>query len=110
MNRLQPKFHRTVYDAGVVDKCSITEYTHLDEKQQLQERRTSSLPHPLSSGVDGQKTKDRKTLIENKCKEYGWRVIEFAIQPDHVHLLVETFPTTPASEVVKQCKGVCLMS
>jgi len=31
-------------------------------------------------------------LIENKCKEYGWRNIELAIQSDHVHLFVETFP------------------
>ena len=56
--------------------------------------------------LTGNVAKDRKTLIENKCKEYGWRVIEVAIQPEHVHLFVETFPTTPASEVVKQCKGV----
>jgi putative transposase len=45
-------------------------------------------------------------LIENKCQEYGWNIMECAIQPEHVHLFVETFPTTPASEVVKQCKGV----
>lgn len=50
--------------------------------------------------------KDLKTLIENKCNEYGWRVIELAIQPDHVHLFIEVFPSVPASEVVKQCKGV----
>ena len=56
--------------------------------------------------LTGNVAKDCKTLIEIKCKEYGWRVIELAIQPDHVHLFVETFPTTPASEVVKQCKGV----
>jgi len=56
--------------------------------------------------LTGNVAKDGKTLIENKCKEYGWRVIELAIQPDHVHWFVETFPTIPASEVVKQCKGV----
>lgn len=54
----------------------------------------------------GNVAKDCKDLIEAKCKEYGWRVIELAIQPDHVHLFVETFPTVSASEVVKQCKGV----
>lgn len=81
-----------------MDKCSSTEYTHLHGKQQLQERRKPVLT--------GNIAKDCKALIEAKCKEYGWRVIELAIQPDHVHLFVETFPTVPASEVVKQCKGV----
>jgi putative transposase len=96
-----------------VETCSKTEYTHLDGKQQLQERRTSGLPHHLvwtpkrrKPVLTGLVAKECKTWIENKCKEYGWRGIELAIQPDHVHLFVETFPTTPASEVVKQCKGV----
>lgn len=56
--------------------------------------------------LTGNVAKDCKTLIETKCKEYGWHIIELAIQPDHVHLFVETFPTIPASEIVKQCKGV----
>ena len=56
--------------------------------------------------LTGNGTKDRQALIAARCEEYGWRVNELAIQPDHVHLLVETFPTTPACELVKQCKGV----
>lgn len=56
--------------------------------------------------LTGHVAKDCQALIAAKCEEYGWRVIELAIQPDHVHLFVETFPTTAASEVVKQCKGV----
>lgn len=50
--------------------------------------------------------RDCRALIEARCDECGWRVIELAVEPDHVDLLVETFPTTPASDVVKQCKGV----
>jgi len=56
--------------------------------------------------LTGKVARDCKTLIENKCREYGWRIIELAIEPDHVHLFVETFPTIPASEIVKQCKGI----
>jgi putative transposase len=44
--------------------------------------------------------------MENKCTEYGWRVIEVAMQPEHVHLFVETFPSVLTCEVEKQCKGV----
>jgi putative transposase len=56
--------------------------------------------------LTGHVAKDCKTLIESRCKEYGWRIIELAVQADYVHLVVETFPTTPASEVVKQCKRI----
>lgn len=56
--------------------------------------------------LTGDVAKDCKAWIENTCEEYGWRVLELAVQPDYVHLVVETFPTTPAYEVVKQCKGV----
>jgi putative transposase len=54
----------------------------------------------------GDVAKDCKALIEAQCEECGWRILELAVEPDHVDLLVETFPTTPASDVVKQCKGV----
>ena len=54
----------------------------------------------------GNVAKDCRALIESKCKEYGWRITELDVQPDYVHLFIEVFPTTPASEVVKQCKGV----
>ncbi len=55
--------------------------------------------------VDDVKTEcDR--LIREKCKQMGWQVIELAIQPDHVHLFVRVFPTTPASLVIKECKGI----
>jgi len=33
-------------------------------------------------------------------------MIELVLQPDPVHLFVETFPTIPACDVVKQGKGV----
>lgn len=32
--------------------------------------------------------------------------MELAIQPNHIHLFVRTFPTTSACEVVKECKGI----
>lgn len=36
----------------------------------------------------------------------GWKVLELAIQPDHVHLSIQAFPTTSAADVVKECKGI----
>ena len=45
-------------------------------------------------------------LIEQKCQEKGWQILTLAIQPDHLHLCVRCFPSTRASEVVKECKGI----
>lgn len=56
--------------------------------------------------LTGDVAKDCRALIEAQCEECGWRIIELAVEPDHVNLLVETFPTTPAYDVVKLCKGV----
>ncbi len=49
--------------------------------------------------------KECKQIIQDKCKEKGWIILELAIQPDHIHLFVRSYPTTPASEIVKECKG-----
>lgn len=47
-----------------------------------------------------------RQLIEQKCQERGWQILELAIQPDHIHLFVRVWPTDSAAEVVKACKGV----
>lgn len=49
---------------------------------------------------------DCKALIEKKCEEKGWKIVELAIKPDHIHLFVQAFPDTSASEIVKECKGL----
>jgi putative transposase len=50
--------------------------------------------------------KDCQTLIEQKCSEQGWPILNITIQPDHIHLFVRVFPTTSAADVVKECKGL----
>jgi putative transposase len=49
---------------------------------------------------------DCRKLIEQKCTEKGWSVLELAIQPDHIHLFVRVWPTDSAADVVKECKGL----
>lgn len=53
----------------------------------------------------GPVAKDCGDIIRAKCAEMGWAVVNLSIQPDHVHLFVRAWPTTPAYEVVQQCKG-----
>jgi len=48
---------------------------------------------------------ERQTLIEQVCVEQGWMLLELAIQPDHIHLVVQVFPSTSAADVIKLVKG-----
>ena len=49
---------------------------------------------------------DCQALIEKKCSEKGWTILELAIQPDNIHLPVRAWPITSAAEIVKECKGL----
>jgi putative transposase len=35
----------------------------------------------------------------------GFKVLELAINPDHVHLLISAYPTIPVHKIVKRIKG-----
>src|SRR6266436_770973 len=53
------------------------------------------------------KLKERcQQLIEEKCREKGWLILELAIQPDHIHVFVRAWPSDSAADVVKELKGV----
>jgi putative transposase len=47
-----------------------------------------------------------RLLIEQKCSEQGWEILELAIQPDHVHLFVQAWPGDSAAEIIRQVKGL----
>ena len=55
--------------------------------------------------LDGAVAKECRALIQKKCAQQGWKILELAIQPDHVHLFVQAWPTTSAADIVKACKG-----
>lgn len=54
----------------------------------------------------GQIAADCKKLIERKCEERGWIILQLAVQPDHIHLFVRAWPEVSAAEIVKDCKGL----
>lgn len=49
---------------------------------------------------------DCRRLIEQKCAEQGWEIVELAIQPDHIHLFVRVWPSIAPADVVKEVKGL----
>jgi putative transposase len=54
----------------------------------------------------GDVAKDCRKLIVGTCQDKGWTILELAIQPDHVRLVVRVWPGDSAVGVVKECKGV----
>jgi putative transposase len=61
-------------------------------------RRKAVLEGPIAS--------DCRKLIERKCVEHGWKVLQLAIQPDQVHLFVQVRPDDSVAEVAREVKGV----
>jgi putative transposase len=52
------------------------------------------------------KVADRlKQLIQEVAKEYGWTILELAVQPDHVHLFLRGDPYTAPSDIARLMKG-----
>jgi putative transposase len=35
----------------------------------------------------------------------GFKILELAINPDHIHLLISAYPTIPIHKIVKRIKG-----
>lgn len=56
--------------------------------------------------LKGRVAQDCRRLIETKCSEKGWHILELAIDLDHIHLFVRVSPSVAAAEVVRQCKGL----
>ena len=54
----------------------------------------------------GDVARDCRALIEAKCEEHNWHIEDLAIQPDHVHLVIRIWPSDPATDVLKEIKGV----
>jgi putative transposase len=46
-----------------------------------------------------------KQLIEDVVDENGWQIIQLAIQPDHVHLLLRSNPYTLPTDIARVIKG-----
>jgi len=46
-----------------------------------------------------------KSLLYEACKMNGWWISEMAIQPDHIHIVVQTSPKNSVAEVVQIFKG-----
>ena len=51
-----------------------------------------------------------QALIEAKCKEKGWTILQLSIMPDHIDLFVRVWPSDSAAAVVKELKGVTSFS
>jgi putative transposase len=46
-----------------------------------------------------------RQIIQEVAEEHEWKVIELAIQPDHVHLFVRSNPRTLPTNIARLIKG-----
>ncbi len=46
-----------------------------------------------------------EALLRQACEIHGWNLEELAIQPEHLHLLVQVQPRFSVAQVVKTLKG-----
>src|SRR5215469_12315376 len=46
-----------------------------------------------------------KQIIEEVCAEKEWQIERLAIQPDHVHLFIQTNPYTLPTDIARLIKG-----
>ena len=44
-------------------------------------------------------------IIRQVADELGIKVLELAINPDHVHLFISAYPTIPVHKIVRRIKG-----
>ncbi len=45
-----------------------------------------------------------KQIIEQVAEEYQWHLVRLAIQPDHVHLFIQTNPYTLPTDIPRLIK------
>jgi putative transposase len=55
----------------------------------------------LTNGIDNR----IKELILEKQEEYGYEIIDMAVMPDHVHLLIGCAPSPGIDKIVGKIKG-----
>lgn len=46
-----------------------------------------------------------KQIIEQVATEHNWQIVELAIQPDHVHLFIQSNPSTLPTDIARLIKG-----
>jgi len=44
-------------------------------------------------------------IIYHVADEFGIKVLELAINPDHLHLFISAYPTIPVHKIVRRIKG-----
>jgi putative transposase len=62
-------------------------------------------PKRRKAVLTGAIAQDCRAIIGQVCEEQGWRILEVAIQPDHIHVFVQVWANTSAADVVKAVKG-----
>src|SRR5665648_363025 len=90
----------------MVSNISLSDYQRNQPRVHLLNYHFVWTPKRRKPVLVGQVAQDCQSLIEQKCLEQGWGMLDLAIQPEPIHLFVRMFPSNSPAEVVKECKGI----
>ena len=57
---------------------------------------------PRLTGASVQRT---RKLIEREAVEHGWRIVDLKVEPDHIVVVIETWPNHSASRTVQRLQS-----
>jgi putative transposase len=49
---------------------------------------------------------DLEMIIRSICDSNDWKLIEFTVMPDHIHLFISAHPKTSPLDIVRKVKGI----
>ena len=55
--------------------------------------------------LNGPVARRLEQIIHEVANEHDWKIIQLAIQPDHVHLFMRTDPSTLPTDIARLIKG-----
>jgi putative transposase len=64
------------------------------------------IPRRRKPVLKGTVAHDCRWLIEDKCSEKGWQILELAVGLDPIPRFVRVSPSVAAGDVVRHCKGL----
>jgi len=83
----------------------VSDYQHSRNKVYLIQYHLVWCPKRRKPVLVGKIKERLEQIIYEVAEELGIKVLELAVNPDHLHLFISAYPTIPVHKIVKRIKG-----